>query len=123
MTSQLRAGLGELEVADLMHGEVARRGLGYAWGRDHCPAVNAGPEKEIGHAPPGELRTRRGELLHVDFGVTRAEYTSDLQRVWYFLDDTLALQMPDISWGSLWPVFLIVLGAVIIWRAALDRKS
>ena len=43
--------------------------------------------------------------------------------VWYFLDDTLALQMPDISWGSLWPVFLIVLGAVIIWRAALDRRS
>ena len=64
-----------------MHAEVARRSLGYAWGRDHCPAVNAGPEKEVGHAPPGELRSRPGELLHVDFGVTRAEYTSDLQRV------------------------------------------
>jgi Xaa-Pro aminopeptidase len=104
VTSQLRAGLGELEVADLMHGEVARRGLGYAWGRDHCPAVNAGPEKEIGHAPPGELRTRRGELLHVDFGVTRAEYTSDLQRVWYFLDENETAPPDDVThaWEALW---------------------
>ena len=69
----LRADLSETEIAALMHDEVARRGLGYAWGRDHCPAVNAGPEKEVGHAPPGELRTRRGELLHVDFGVSRDE--------------------------------------------------
>jgi Xaa-Pro aminopeptidase len=104
VTGQLRAGLGELEVADLMHGEVARRGLGYAWGRDHCPAVNAGPEKEIGHAPPGELRTRRGELLHVDFGVTRAEYTSDLQRVWYFLDENETAPPDDVThaWEALW---------------------
>jgi Xaa-Pro aminopeptidase len=70
-----------------MHREVSRRGLGYAWGRDHCPAVDAGPEKDVGHSPPGELRTRRGELLHVDFGVTREAYCSDLQRVWYLLDE------------------------------------
>jgi Xaa-Pro aminopeptidase len=104
VTGQLHAGLGELAIADLMHAEVARRGLGYAWGRDHCPAVNAGPEKEIGHAPPGALRTRRGELLHVDFGVTRAEYTSDLQRVWYFLDEGETSPPDDVTraWETLW---------------------
>ena len=32
-------------------------GLGYAWGATHCPAVNAGPEKDVGHSPPGELTT------------------------------------------------------------------
>ena len=42
VTNRLRPDLSELEVAELMHAEVARRGLGYAWGRDHCPAVNAG---------------------------------------------------------------------------------
>jgi Xaa-Pro aminopeptidase len=104
VTAALRPGLSELEVADLMHAEVARRGLGYAWGRDHCPAVNAGPEKEVGHAPPGALRTRRGELLHVDFGVTRAEYTSDLQRVWYFLDEGETAAPNDVrhAWDALW---------------------
>ncbi len=58
VTAALAPGQSELEIADRMHGEVERRGLGYAWGRDHCPAVNAGPEKDVGHSPPGELRTR-----------------------------------------------------------------
>jgi Xaa-Pro aminopeptidase len=104
VTPSLRPGLSELEIADLMHGEIARRGVGYAWGRDHCPAVNAGPEKEVGHAPPGELRTRRGELLHVDFGILRDEYTSDLQRVWYFLGEgeTEAPDEVQRAWDALW---------------------
>jgi Xaa-Pro aminopeptidase len=83
----LAPGLSELEIADLMHAEVVRRDLGYAWSRDHCPAVDAGPEKDVGHSPPGELETRRGELLHVDFGVCRDDYCSDLQRMWYFLGE------------------------------------
>ena len=70
-----------------MHDEVAKRGLGYAWGEDHCPAVNAGPDKDVGHSSPSELRLERGQLLHVDFGVSRDDYTSDLQRVWYALDE------------------------------------
>ena len=41
----------------------------------------------IGHAPPGELTIERGQLLHVDFGVSQNGYCSDLQRVWYFLED------------------------------------
>ena len=42
--------------------------------------------------------------------------------LWYFLDETLGFQMPDISWGSLWPVLLIVIGGLILWRAASDRR-
>jgi Xaa-Pro aminopeptidase len=104
VTAALRPGLSELDIADLVHAEVAQRGLGYAWGRDHCPAVNAGPDKEVGHAPPGVLKTRRGELLHMDFGVTRAEYTSDLQRVWYFLDEGEAAPPEEVrhAWDALW---------------------
>lgn len=41
--------------------------------------------------------------------------------VWYFLDTTLGLTMPRISWGDLWPIFLIVIGGVILFRAATDR--
>jgi Xaa-Pro aminopeptidase len=104
VTRHLRPGLSELEIAELMHAEVERNGLGYAWGRDHCPAVNAGPEKEVGHAPPGELTTKRGELLHVDFGVSSADYCSDLQRVWYFLDEGESAPPEDVTraWEALW---------------------
>ncbi|HEX5012758.1 MAG TPA: hypothetical protein VFV72_01275 [Candidatus Limnocylindrales bacterium] len=42
---------------------------------------------------------------------------------WYFLDTTLGFEMPAISWGSLWPVFLIVIGGLILYRAATDRRS
>lgn len=104
VTKALRPGLSELEIAALIHGEVARRGLGYAWGSDHCPAVNAGPGKVVGHAAPGDLQTRRGELLHTDFGVSRDGYCSDLQRVWYFLDEGETAAPEDVrrAWDSLW---------------------
>jgi Xaa-Pro aminopeptidase len=104
VTAALRPGMSELEIAALMHDEVARRGLGYAWSRDHCPAVNAGPEKVVGHAAPGELKTQRGELLHVDFGVSRDDYCSDLQRVWYFLADGESSAPDDVqrAWDALW---------------------
>ena len=42
--------------------------------------------------------------------------------IWYFLDTTLGLTMPDIDWGDLWPLILIAIGGVILYRAALDRR-
>lgn len=104
LTASLQPDLSELDIAALVLAEGDRRGVGTAWGRDHCPAVNAGPEKDVGHAPPGELVTKRGELLHVDFGVLREEYTSDLQRVWYLLDEGETEAPDDVrrAWGALW---------------------
>jgi Xaa-Pro aminopeptidase len=94
----------ETEIAAVMQAEVSRRGLGYAWGEDHCPAVNAGPEKEVGHSGPSELQTRRGQLLHADFGVEKDGYCSDLQRVWYLLDDGEREPPEDILtvWRDVW---------------------
>jgi Xaa-Pro aminopeptidase len=104
VTRELALDRSELEIAHVLHREVARRGLGYAWGRDHCPAVDAGPDKDVGHSPPGELRTRRGELLHVDFGVCLDDYRSDLQRMWYFLDEGEAEAPKDVrqAWDAIW---------------------
>jgi len=104
VTPRLAPGMSELEIAALMHAQVSHRGLGYAWERDHCPAVNAGPDKEVGHSGPGELRTHHGELLHVDFGVSRDGYCSDLQRVWYFLIGGETAPPPDVmrAWDALW---------------------
>jgi len=100
----LRPGMKETEIAAAMHAEVSRRGLGYAWEAAHCPAVNAGPEKEVGHSGPSELETRRGELLHTDFGVQKDGYCSDLQRVWYLLDDGESEPPEDVltAWSAVW---------------------
>jgi hypothetical protein len=46
-TATIAPGLTELAIAGVFHGEIERLGLSYAWGREHCPAVNAGPEKEV----------------------------------------------------------------------------
>ena len=104
VTAALRPALEESEIAGLVHDEVARRGLDLAWARDHCPAVNAGPEKEVGHSAPGGLQTKRGELLHIDFGVRKEGYCSDLQRVWYFLDEGETAPPEDVigAWTALW---------------------
>jgi Xaa-Pro aminopeptidase len=104
VTADLRPGLSELEIAAVIHDEVATRGLGYAWDESHCPAVNAGPEKEIGHSSPGGLRVARGQLLHIDFGVSKDEYCSDLQRVWYLLDEDESAAPADVTsaWAALW---------------------
>jgi Xaa-Pro aminopeptidase len=97
-------GMKETEIAAVMQAEVSRRGLGYAWEADHCPAVNAGPEKEVGHSGPTELESRRGELLHMDFGVEKDSYCSDLQRVWYLLDDGESEPPEDVltAWRAVW---------------------
>ncbi len=103
VTESLQPGLSELEIAAVMHDEVSKRGLGYAWGEDHCPAVNAGPDKDVGHSSPSELRLDRGQLLHVDFGVSRDDYTSDLQRVWYLADGEAGIPAEVASaWEALW---------------------
>ena len=41
--------------------------------------------------------------------------------IWYFLDTTLGLTMPDIEWDNIWPIILIIIGGVIVFRAATDR--
>jgi Xaa-Pro aminopeptidase len=101
---RLGPGMKETEIAELAHTEVSRRGLRYAWEASHCPAVNAGPEKEVGHSAPGELETRRGDLLHTDFGVEKNGYCSDLQRVWYLLEDGESGPPEDVvtAWNAVW---------------------
>ena len=42
---------------------------------------------------------------------------------WFFLDQTLGLQMPDIDWESLWPVVLIVIGAAVIIQGVGRRRA
>ncbi len=84
VTGELRTGLSERDVAELITGEVERRGLEPAWDREHCPAVFTGPESAGAHYPPTERKIEPGHILNVDFGVRWEGYCSDMQRTWYF---------------------------------------
>lgn len=78
-------GMSEIEIGRFMHAQLVELGLQPAWQAASCPAVNAGPESEVGHAGPTELRIQPGNLLHFDFGVKQNGYCSDIQRMMYFL--------------------------------------
>ena len=85
LISELRPGLSEKQISEMMHTEMKMRGIEPAWQFDGCPIVNAGPDSPIGHSIPSDIKIERGQLLHLDFGVKVDGYCSDLQRMIYFL--------------------------------------
>jgi Xaa-Pro aminopeptidase len=101
---QIRPGLTETEIAAIFHDDVSRRGLGYAWEEGQCPAVDAGPDKDVGHTGPTDIEAQRGHLVHTDFGVQKNEYCSDLQRMWYLLDEGESEPPAEVTdaWNAIW---------------------
>jgi Xaa-Pro aminopeptidase len=84
LTPQIRPGVSERDLADLVQEAIRGRGLLPAWAWDSCPIVNVGPASEPGHASPrDDLRVEPGHLIHVDLGLRWQGYCSDLQRMWY----------------------------------------
>lgn len=81
----LRSGITEREAQAAMHTAFDVRGLGAAWHHEYDPIVNFGPESLFGHTRPADVPLAPGMTVHVDMGVRRAGYCSDLQRMWYAL--------------------------------------
>ena len=77
--------MSEKQIAALLHNQVEQNGVGYAWGAEGCPIVNAGPNSAMGHSTPTDGILQRGQLLHSDFGVRVDGFCSDMQRMLYFL--------------------------------------
>jgi len=80
----VKPGQTEHEIYDFFHNEMKRHSVTDAWNEDHNPAVDAGPNKQFGHAGPSENITKSGHLLHFDFGVHYRGYCSDIQRMFFF---------------------------------------
>jgi Xaa-Pro aminopeptidase len=79
-----RIGVSEREIYDFVQQRIDERGLGYAWDRAGDPIVNTGPDSMIGHGRPSPaIRVAPGHILHLDLGVVREAYGSDIQRCWY----------------------------------------
>ncbi len=80
---QLHPGVADTEVADFLHDFLTENGYGASWDWDYCPVVTVGPDAAVGHAMPSGLRIKPGNLVQVDFGISRYGFVSDLQRTWY----------------------------------------
>jgi Xaa-Pro aminopeptidase len=80
----MRVGQTELDIYRFFHERMKTHDVGFAWGADHNPAVDAGPNKAFGHAGPTNNKTKAGHLLHFDFGVRYKGYCSDIQRMFFF---------------------------------------
>ena len=79
-----RVGVSERDVYDHVHAKIVERNLGFAWDRVGDPIVNSGPESMIGHGiPSSNIKIAPGHIFHIDLGVTKDGYSSDIQRCWY----------------------------------------
>ena len=83
----IQPGRTEKEIAAFMSQEATRRGLAFGWDPAHCPAVFTGPDTAGAHYQPTDRKVERGHVLNMDFGLKVEEYTSDLQRTFFILED------------------------------------
>ena len=84
---EFRIGMTARQIAALFHREAERAGVQTAWSKRHCPTVTVGAKSPVGHVRPGDEPVQSGSIIHVDFGIVRDGYCSDLQRVWYAVGD------------------------------------
>ena len=110
----VRPGMTQREIADFVHGRIDALNLDYAWPKPFNPIVTCGPESASGHAAPGDVVLQKGHTLHMDLGVKQNDYCSDIQRMWYVLDDGETAAPPEVQ-----RAFDVVLGAIKAGEAAL----
>lgn len=109
-----KPGMTQREIADFVRGRIDDMGLDYAWPKPFNPIVTCGPESAVGHAAPGDVVLQKGHTLQMDLGVRQNDYCSDLQRMWYVLDDGETEAPPEVQ-----RAFDVVLGAIRAGEAAL----
>lgn len=87
LAAWLKPGVSERDISDFMHSRLEHYEVGSSWDWKYCPGVMAGPHTPVGHVGPTDIRTEKGHCLAIDFGVRQNDYTSDMQRSFYFLCD------------------------------------
>ncbi len=109
-----KPGMTQRQIAEFVRGRIDAMELGYAWPRPFNPIVTCGPDSAVGHAAPGDAVLEKGHTLHMDLGVKLNDYCSDIQRMWYVLDDGETKAPPDVQ-----RAFDVVYGAIKAGEAAL----
>lgn len=79
-----RRGVSERAIYDEIQRRMKERGLGFSWDPAGDPIVNSGPDSMIGHGVPSDQITLAdGHIFHIDLGVIKDGYSSDIQRCWF----------------------------------------
>lgn len=82
-----KVGVTERAVYNHVHDLANERGLGFSWDPHGDPIVNSGPDSMIGHGIPSDKITiQPGHIFHIDLGLTKNGYSSDIQRCWFVGD-------------------------------------
>ena len=85
VTTHVKPGMTEKQVAQFITDERKKTGFAPAWEEDHCPSVFTGPQETGAHSGPTNKVLEPGHVFNTDFGVVYEKYCSDLQRTWYIL--------------------------------------
>jgi hypothetical protein len=71
------------------------------------------PDRGVGWRPPREPETNIASIV---VGIVLLAIGA-----WYLLDQTLDLDMPRIDWSDFWPIILIAIGGIMLYRSATRR--
>ena len=102
-----RPGMTQCQIAEFVRGRIDEMGLDYAWPKPFNPIVTCGPDSAVGHAAAGDVVLQKGHTLHLDLGIKQNDYCSDIQRLWYVLDDGETEAPPEVQ-----RAFVVVYGAI-----------
>jgi hypothetical protein len=84
--------------------------------RDHemtAPAEPPSPGQRADWRPPRQRETNMASMV---VGIILL-----VIGIWYLLDQTLGIRMPRVNWADFWPVILIVIGGILLYRSATHR--
>lgn len=99
VTSHVKPGMTEKEVAQLITNQRIKTDFPPAWDPDHCPSVFTGPQDTGAHSGPTDKILERGHVFNLDFGINYKKYVSDLQRTWYILKKGETQPPPEVIKG------------------------
>jgi Xaa-Pro aminopeptidase len=84
----LRPGITEVQLQHEVQDWVREAGFGFSWEELINPIIDFGPRSgPLGHSVPGDIKLEPGHIVHVDLGIQRDGFASDLQRTWYWLKE------------------------------------
>ena len=71
------------------------------------------PDPGVGWRPPREPETNVASIV---VGLILL-----VIGIWYLLDQTLGIDMPRIDWSDFWPIILIAIGGIMLYRSTTRR--